>query len=40
VGEERIKFAEKGLIKISEFIEYDNDQYFIRIKNRRYKIQN
>jgi len=39
VGEERIKFAEKGLIKISEFIEYDNDQYFIRIKNRRYKIQ-
>jgi len=38
-GEERIKFAENGLTKISEFIEYDNDQYFIRIKNRRYKIQ-
>ena len=39
VGKERIKFAEKGLIKISEFIEYDSNQYFIRIKNRRYKIQ-
>ena len=38
IGEERIKFAERGLMKISDFIEYDNQQYYIRVKNRRYKI--
>ncbi len=38
MGEETIKFAERGLMKISDLLEYDNDQYFIRVKNRRYKI--
>lgn len=38
MGEETIKFAERGLMKISDLLEYDNDQYFIRVKNRRYRI--
>lgn len=38
MGEETIKFAERGLMKISDLLEYDNDQYFISVKNRRYKI--
>jgi len=38
IGEETIKFAERGLMKISDLLEYDNDQYFIRVKNRRYRI--
>jgi len=38
VGEERIKFTERGLMKISNLIECDNDRYFIKVKNRRYKI--
>jgi hypothetical protein len=37
-GEERIKFAERGLLKISDFMEYEGDKYFIRIKNMRYEI--
>jgi hypothetical protein len=39
VGDERIKFAEQGLIKIADLIEYDKGQYFIRVKNRKYKIE-
>ncbi len=38
MGEETIKFTERGLMKISDLLEYDNDQYFMRVKNRRYKI--
>ena len=38
-GEERIKFAERGLMRISDLIESDGDAYFIRVKNRRYRIQ-
>ena len=38
VGEERIKFTERGLMKISNLIECDNDRYFIKVKNRRYRI--
>jgi len=38
MGEETIKFAERGLMKIADLLEYDNDQYFIRVKNRRYRI--
>jgi len=37
-GDERIKFAEQGLMKIADLIEYDNRQYFIRVKNRKYRI--
>ena len=38
MGEEIIKFAEQGLMKIARFLEEENDQLFIRIKDRRYKI--
>ena len=36
--EETIKFTERGLMKISDLLEYDHDQYFIKINNRKYKI--
>ena len=39
VKDERIKFAEQGLIKISDLLENVDDQFFIRIHHRRYKIQ-
>jgi hypothetical protein len=38
MGEETIKFTERGLMKISDLLEYGNDQYFIKIKNRSYRI--
>ena len=38
MGKETIKFTEKGLMKISDLLEYDNAAYFIKIKNRRYRI--
>ena len=38
MGEETIKFTDRGLMKISDLLEYDNKQYFIKIKNRKYKI--
>ena len=38
IGEESVKFTERNLMKISDLIEYDNQQYFIRVKNRRYRI--
>ena len=38
LDEEIIKFAEQGLMKISRLLEEENEQLFIRIKNRRYKI--
>ena len=39
VEDERIKFVERGLLKISDLIEIDGASYFIKVKNRRYKIQ-
>jgi hypothetical protein len=38
MGEENIKFTERGLMKISDLLEYENDVYFIRIRNRRYRV--
>ena len=38
MGAEIIKFSERGLMKISDLLEYDNDRYFLKIKNRRYRI--
>ena len=38
MGDETIKFTDRGLMKISDLLEYENDQYFIKIKNRRYQI--
>jgi hypothetical protein len=37
-GEECIKFSERSLMKLARRIEEENDQYFIRIRNRRYRI--
>ncbi len=38
MGEEIIKFAEQGLMKIAQLLEEENDQLYIRVKDRRYKI--
>lgn len=37
-GDEIIKFAEQGLMKIAPFLEDNGNQLFIRSKNRRYRI--
>jgi hypothetical protein len=37
-GDENIKFIERGLMKISDLLEFTNNQYFIKVKNRRYRI--
>ena len=38
MGEEIVKFAEQGLMQIAPFLEEEDGQLFIRIKNRRYAI--
>jgi hypothetical protein len=38
IGSETIKFVERGLMKISDLLEFEDDQYFIKLKNRRYQI--
>lgn len=38
MGEETIKFAEQGLMKIAHDLEDEDGQLYIRSKNRRYKI--
>jgi len=38
LGQETIKFAERGLMKISDLLEFRDEQYFIKVKNRRYRI--
>jgi hypothetical protein len=37
-GDERIKFAERALLKISDRIEIEDNRYFFRLKNKRYRI--
>ena len=37
-GEETIKFAENGLIKMAPFLEDEDRQFFIRLGDQRYKI--
>ncbi len=39
LGQEQIKFSAQSLMKISDRIEEENEQYFIRIKKRRYRIR-
>ena len=39
VKDDVIKFTEQSLMKISDLLEYEGDQYFIRIENRRYEIK-
>jgi hypothetical protein len=38
MGQETIKFTERGLMKISDLLEFSDEQYFIKIKTRRYRI--
>ena len=38
LGQETIKFSERGLMKISDLLEFSDEQYFIKVKNRRYRI--
>ena len=38
MGQETIKFTERGLMKVSDLLEFRNKQYFIMVKNRRYRI--
>jgi hypothetical protein len=38
MGQETIKFAERGLMKISDLLEFRDEQYFIKVKNRSYRI--
>ena len=35
-GEELVKFTEQSMIKISKYMENDNDRYFIKINDKRY----
>jgi hypothetical protein len=37
-GDEQVKFTERSLLKISELIEQDGNQYFIRVHSRKYNI--
>jgi len=39
LGQERIKFSQQSLLKISDLIQEENEQYFIRIKKQRYRIR-
>jgi hypothetical protein len=38
LGQEIIKFTERGLMKISDLMEFSDEHYFIKVKNRRYRI--
>ena len=38
LGQETIKFVERGLMKISDLLEFKDEQYFVKVKNRRYRI--
>ena len=38
-GPDKIKFIERGLMKISDFLAYEDDRYFIKINGRRYQIK-
>jgi hypothetical protein len=38
LGEDRAKFTEHALIRLSPFLEFEEDHAFVRVKNRKYKI--
>ena len=38
LGQETIKFVERGLMKISNLLEFKDERYFIKVKNRKYRI--
>ena len=35
---EIIKFTDRGLLKISDLLVFENEKYFIKVKNRKYRI--
>ena len=37
-GEELIKFDDRSMMKISDMLEFDEDRYFIKIKDKKYQI--
>jgi len=37
-GEDRVKFIDRALMKISELMNFDDDQYYIKVGNRKYRI--
>lgn len=37
-GEDRVRFSERSLLKISPLLDVDHDAYFIRLKDQRYRI--
>ena len=39
LGKDRIKFTDYSLIRISDFLDLEGDEYFITVKGRRYKIR-
>jgi hypothetical protein len=38
-GEDRVRFSERALVKLSGFLEYESGQDFIRVRGRRYRIK-
>jgi len=38
IGDETIKFAEQGLLKIAPLLEDENDRLYIRLQDKRYRI--
>jgi len=38
VGEDRVKFTEQALIRLSPFLEFEDDRVFVKVKGRRYRI--
>jgi hypothetical protein len=38
MGNETIKFSERGLMKISDLLEFSDEQYLIKIKGKKYRI--
>jgi hypothetical protein len=35
---EIIKFTDRGLLKISDLLVFENEKYFIKVKNQKYRI--
>lgn len=39
-GEDRIKFTDRSLMKLSGIMNFEDDQYFINVNGRKYRIPN
>jgi hypothetical protein len=38
MGKEIIRFAERALMKISDVLEFSDEQYLIKVKGKKYRI--